>query len=243
MKNQARRIWWVLPPALLLLAVAFFAGSWYLVLSAGLLILGAIGYLEDILKVQIPKRTIVLLLIAFVALSVAQSIFSIRREKSAEQVIHGTQESLAEAKKEINDLEFTVEALRDYAPWAKLNGEGKTGRAGVGLLESSDLISMLQGCLYEREGETIVSTTSEARRKYLRTIEKYPDFPFPYYYLSLYYHELGDTLWESYAEKALFILQRTTAIAGHHQAHDVALEKLLSLRRGSQPYPSASFRP
>jgi len=208
------------------LVLAILLNAWWLVLSLGLLILGVFGYLEDVVGIQVPKRLTVILLILFVLFSLGQMVLTKYEERVANKELRTTRQALADATNEIARLALTTDALARYAPLAKLNGEGKAGLVSGVLTEDSDLIRLLDGCLTTKNGEDTVSTTPEARAKYTEAIERFPDYPFSYYYLALYFHAKGDQQWRAYAVKAEAIFRRTTTIAGHHAAHDAALKQV-----------------
>jgi hypothetical protein len=51
----------------------------------------------------------------------------------------------------------------------------------------------------------------------------FPEFPFTYYALAYCLEKKGDLAWKSYAQTAVDIFEKTTAITGHQGSHDQML--------------------
>lgn len=66
----------------------------------------------------------------------------------------------------------------------------------------------------------------ESENIYRQIIEKYPRFPFGYYYLSFALYSKNDPSWKFYARRAVEILKKTTIIDGHNGDHDKILKML-----------------
>ena len=126
------------------------------------------------------------------------------------------------------DLEDQLTGLMTYSDVAELNILGETGKAGIGIGESSALIQALDGAWKNRGGRHFARCDQDSRAKFLAAIEIHPTFPFTYYALSVCSYDAGDDTWRQYAERAVGILEHTTRIAGHHQNHDEVYEYLRS---------------
>lgn len=70
---------------------------------------------------------------------------------------------------------------------------------------------------------------AESMKRFEEAIRRFPDFPFPYYILTLYKYDHQESSWKQYAQKALEILNQTTLIQGHHPDHDEAKKTLQDL--------------
>ncbi len=127
-------------------------------------------------------------------------------------------------------LEHELEGVKQYSNVAKLNGFGLTGRAGLGLKETSPLSRILEGA-YTREEDGgqvkfLPRCDSKGVAAFQKAAEMNPIFPFSYWALAICAAETGDEKWRIHAERAVTILKHTTQIAGHHTHHDNALEGL-----------------
>ncbi len=119
--------------------------------------------------------------------------------------------------------------IRDYANVSKLDLRGKSFVAGWGLEHSTGISRIIEPTVTEKEGEVGFKCDDESLKRYERTIQEYPRFPFSYYAMALCLQKRGDNTWREYASKAISIFEITTRIGGHHKTHELAMEQLLRL--------------
>jgi hypothetical protein len=134
-------------------------------------------------------------------------------------------ERLQKLAQEIKILQHDVIALRDYSDIASLNALGKPYADGD-IVFNTPISRILEGTWEKKNGNFVMSREEEAERKYREIIEKFPKFPFAYYFVVLCLHNRGDESWREYAQKAVKILKITTAISGHNHHHDEVLQRL-----------------
>ncbi|MCL5269743.1 MAG: hypothetical protein M1457_04130 [bacterium] len=124
------------------------------------------------------------------------------------------------------DLENDVDIIKRYSDVAKMNALGMDVEVVPPLQYNSPISTLLMGTWQSIEGRLVMSKTIEAEKKYRKIVDKYPHFPFSYYYISDCLKERGDPSWKDYAHKAIDILEKTTSITGHHHNHDEMLQYL-----------------
>ena len=116
-------------------------------------------------------------------------------------------------------IENQLKLERQFGKWARLNASGFS-------LDSADLRvyyklrPAFQDTLQGQEGPTSVDCGEGGIAILQQTIERYPDFPFSYVYLSACYKDQNNSEWRKYAQEAVSILANTTQISGHHRHHD-----------------------
>jgi hypothetical protein len=123
-------------------------------------------------------------------------------------------------------LRAQVEAVRDYAQISRLNPNGVTGAVKPPLVEQSAISRALVGAVKISGDDLQYLCDPAALQKFRDVISLNPRFPFPYVALALCLRQQGDPSWRDLAVKAVEILRKTTAIDGHHAAHDHALSEL-----------------
>ena len=112
---------------------------------------------------------------------------------------------------------------KKYGRWAKLTASGFS-------LDGTDLYvhhTMKPAFLRTPEGQispTDIDCGDPGLTTLKKTIDRYPDFPFSYVYISACYGENKNLEWRMYAEEALRILEKTTQVIDHHRHHDRAYE-------------------
>ena len=87
--------------------------QWQLALTVGLVILGSLGYLEKITKVELSKKIRVSLFILFVALSMGQAIYSHFKEGNLNNKLNQANENTSNAKEQIRALVGSERELRE----------------------------------------------------------------------------------------------------------------------------------
>jgi hypothetical protein len=68
--------------------------------------------------------------------------------------------------------------------------------------------------------------------RYRAVISQFPRFPFGYFALAESLRHRGDPAWRGFAQKAISILEKTTAIEGHDPSHDDALATMRGYMAG-----------
>jgi hypothetical protein len=96
----------ILASAISVVLTAGLLVSWWTALAVGLLLLGSVGYVEKILRFEVPKTLRILFLIIFVLLSLGSLIYSQYKENVGEQASKA-------AKGQIVDLTKKESGLRD----------------------------------------------------------------------------------------------------------------------------------
>lgn len=126
--------------------------------------------------------------------------------------------------------ESTLIALRDYSSVARLDALGNPPGAGIGsdLKVDTELTKLLEGTYTVARSRIFMKRDPEAEQRYRTVIERFPKFPFGYYFLAICLRERGDKKWRMHAEHAVEILHKTTQIDGHNSNHDEVFQKLLS---------------
>jgi hypothetical protein len=128
----------------------------------------------------------------------------------------------------IKDLESDVYALKEYSTIAQLDAVGNPPGYGPGsdIKFNSELTDLLRYTYTVKDSQYYMNRTPEAESTYKIVIEKYPKFPFGYYFLVLCLREKKDESWKEYAKKGIEILEITTSIDRHNPNHDEILRKL-----------------
>jgi tetratricopeptide (TPR) repeat protein len=138
-------------------------------------------------------------------------------------------EALSKLAFQIKELESTVSTLQNYATIATYDIQGNPPGFGPGsdVEMHTPLSDLLRNCYTNLpNGHVQVLCTPEAEKKFLETIDKFPDFPFSYYALATCYKAQGQTKWRDYAVKGLAIFDKTTTIKNHNPQHDDAKNQL-----------------
>jgi hypothetical protein len=138
-------------------------------------------------------------------------------------------QALAKLAFQLNDLESTVAAIQNYSEIATYDIQGNPPGFGAGgdIQWNSPLSDLLRDCYTNLpNGDLRIIRSPEAEKKFLEGVDKYPDFPFSYYALAVYYKEQGLAKWRDYAVKGLTILDQTTKIKDHNSQHDDVRKRL-----------------
>lgn len=128
----------------------------------------------------------------------------------------------------IENLKLDVYALKEFSTIAQLDAVGNPPGYGHGsdIKFNSELTDLLTNTYTVKNNQYYMERTSEAELIYRSVIEKYPKFPFAYYFLVLCLREKKDESWKIYTKKAIEIFEITTSIVGHNSNHDEILKKL-----------------
>lgn len=120
-----------------------------------------------------------------------------------------------------------LEGVRDYTDVSRLDLSGKPFVTGGGIMYSTGISRIMEGTYTEEDGLVSFKCDDESLKRYERTIQESPRFPFSYYAMAYCLQSRGDNKWRAYASKALSIFEITTKIGGHKESHDEALKVLL----------------
>jgi hypothetical protein len=126
----------------------------------------------------------------------------------------------------INLLQDEIQNIKDYSFYAKMDMFGLDVIAGANMAIDSPLSIMMKKILTPKDGIAILINDKSALPQLNHVIEKYPKFPFGYYFKSLILKERNNSEWKKYANRAIEIFKITTAIEGHHGDHDEGLKRL-----------------
>lgn len=150
------------------------------------------------------------------------------------QLLQQSKELLTQIEQYQDDIaeqKHTISSLRDYSHVATLDCLGHPPGLGFGsdVTFRSQLTAMFEGTYTTKDKQIFMDRDSLAEAKYREVIDKYPNFPFAYYYVALCLHQKNDSGWRQYAGTAVNILLSTTMIDGHNGNHDEVLQKLQSM--------------
>lgn len=124
-------------------------------------------------------------------------------------------------------LKQTVENIRDYAYVSRLNPSGKSFVAGFLLKHSTAISRIIEETLTEKDGVFYFKCDDQCLKRYQRTMQEHPRFPFSYVGMADCLRRSGDDKWKEYAYKAVTIFEITTKIDGHDKSHDDVMEQIL----------------
>jgi hypothetical protein len=181
------------------------------IMVIGLTILGALGYLEQLFGFKWSKKTLVLLLICYILLTVGQQLIQQYSEKAKDA--------------EIKQLNKQTETLREFSDMAVVNPAGLPFIEGSGIKLDSPLSTALRD-LYVINDKISFKLGRQFEDQYRKICVQFPRFPFAYFALASSLRHRGDPEWRIYAEQAVAIFKKTTIIAGHNPSHDEALHLL-----------------
>lgn len=153
-------------------------------------------------------------------LSEAQSQIGslIEKDRNLSQQLQEAETSAKTAKKQISDLS-------DYGEVATYTFNGYQ-QSGLFLSPFTPVSKWNQGYLTVTNNIYLFKCNPEAMKHYKNIIDKYPKFPFPYLALSECLLKNQDPSWRNYAMKAKSILEITTRIPLHCEAHDGWLKQV-----------------
>ncbi len=236
-----KRLYLIIIVLSVLLAVTIFA-KWWLAVSVGLLILGALPYVERILNVKWSKKWSILFFALFIFFSGWNIIRSCQTEgtidtlkketKTQEKQIANLTEENEGRRKEVeqakNDAAAAKAELADLSEYGEVatytfNGYQKSGQF---LSPFTPVSKWTEGYLIIREKEYLFNCNQDSINYYKSLIKKYPKFPFPYIALSRCLLGEKDSSWRQCVIKAQSILRKTTKIPLHSKEHDLWLEQV-----------------
>jgi cell division protein FtsL len=152
--------------------------------------------------------------------SIAQSHIAnlIEKDRNLHQQLEEAENSAKAAKKQINDLS-------DYGEVATYTFDGYQ-QSGLFLSPFTPVSKWAYGYLTVSNNNYLFNCNPDAMKHYKEIINKYPKFPFPYLALSGCLLKNQDPSWKKYAMKAKSILEITTIIPLHCEAHDGWLKQV-----------------
>ena len=136
----------------------------------------------------------------------------------------------------ISELEEKIDTLEDgaitsrYSEMATLNRYGLKGEAatsGAFTEEYKNLFTIMRKCLDSEKPIPRFTEIDDIDGLLKEAVEQFPDFPFSYYFLGVFYKNRDPLTSQNYFKKALNILMRTSQIPGHKEDHHIFLKELL----------------
>jgi hypothetical protein len=142
--------------------------------------------------------------------------------------IQNYQESIEQKDQRISELEDTTNSILEYSEVARLDALGNPPGLGPGsdISINNELTKLLKDTYVFKDGQIRMSRSAESESKYRQLIQKYPKFPFGYYFVALCLRDNRNEEWRSYAIKAVEILEQTVKLDGHNKNHDEVLARL-----------------
>ena len=135
----------------------------------------------------------------------------------------------------------TLKEIVDYQDIASYNANGNKSGAINGIrMVPTPVDDWNKEFVVRQDGRIVCKCSSLAINKSREIIDKFPTYPFSYYFLALCLRENAQQSWKDYAIKAKLILERTTKIPSHHSDHDLILNeinRLFSDLKGVNHFP------
>jgi hypothetical protein len=136
---------------------------------------------------------------------------------------------------QIKDLTMKIKISEEmtYQEFALYNAQGfKKGFALNGITANpSPLDDWDKDFISRSEGKIICRCIPTAIQKCKSVIDKFPQYPFSYYFIACCLKEKGNQSWVWYANKAKDIFEKTTKLPNHHSDHDLIFAELKILRK------------
>jgi len=154
------------------------------------------------------------------------------RQIALERYTGTEDERLAALAVRVKEVEATVDLLKDYAYAAQFSAIGEK-MVGSGVHLGGGLAAILKSCVKKTKNLTQYGCGPDCERTYREVIDKFPNFPFAYYYLAFCLKQRGDSTWKAYGQKSVDILEKTTQVAGHYFEHDEFLPDARKLMEDS----------
>src|SRR5271157_4978261 len=137
-------------------------------------------------------------------------------------------------KQQISELTMKSKISEEmaYQEYALYNAFGwKKGISGInGIpINPTPLMDWNKDFASRSEGKISCNCTSTAIATCKSMTEKFPQYPFPYYFLSMCLKEKGDPSWRGYANTVKSILTKTTKMQNHNGDHDLIIIEVSKL--------------
>lgn len=195
--------------------------SYTMALAVGIFIIGAIGYMEKIFSVELPRATRLILFSLLSVLFIFNSLYTYNKDKMANEKVLNAENSALQAREQIS-------SLTEYGEIATYTFKGLQ-QSGQFLSPFTPVSKWTEGYLNVENNQYYFSCTNDAIEHYNNLIDTFPRFPFPYLALSGCLRKNNDASWRDYAIKARSILEKTTMIPLHCKEHDGWLEQINKL--------------
>ena len=132
---------------------------------------------------------------------------------------------------EIEKLNESVSNIKNYSNMARLDSRGAERHFGHPFTGTKTSLESLINNIVEIVHDSLIYTKNSDTALLNTTliINKYPNFPFGYYYKAIILFNRKDNNWIIFAEKAIDIFKFTTQISGHKEDHDQAMFYLVEL--------------
>lgn len=127
---------------------------------------------------------------------------------------------------ELEHIGEESDLVKEYAYYATLDQFGCDISVGVGMSYETNISRIIAPALQKIDAQIYPKCDAESRSQLLTAIDQFPRFPFSYYYLASCLRRSGQDEWVEYAQEAVSILEKTTAIDGHKEPHDQALKQM-----------------
>ncbi len=137
--------------------------------------------------------------------------------------------ALALLAQRIGQIELTTMSILDYQEISTWDFEGnvtKKAGEGISLKSGGALANWTNEYITFNNNEIQYSCNEKAIEYYLGVLKKYSLYPFPYFIISECQKKKNNPDWETYRERALELVKKTTTIPNHHPDHDWLLAEL-----------------
>lgn len=130
---------------------------------------------------------------------------------------------LEQSKKELTELKLKTEEMpyQEYSQYGVSGYKRGVSKISGVIINPSPLNDWGKEFLTRDEDKFHCTCSQLSIDRSKSMIKNFPEYPFPYYFLSLCLKEHGDKGWVEYAKKAHSILQKTTKYPGHAKDHDI----------------------
>jgi len=137
--------------------------------------------------------------------------------------------ALAKLANEIESQNKKIAALLNYSDVAELGLNGITNTVSAPLIETTGISELLKPAISIENNRVTAKCDPKSYKIYKEIIDKFPTFPFSYYFLAKCLYSNKNAEWKKYAIKCIDILNHTTMISGHNNNHDDILKELNSI--------------
>jgi hypothetical protein len=223
-----------------------------IIVLIALIMIGAIGYIEKILKFQFPRRHIIFLFLLFLIFSATQLILSVDSdknisslnatiEKSADEISKLREKTAAQDKKIVSletdldvssrNLSETKNRLSDtltYSEVATWTLDGSKSLGGVAV--SSPVAGWFKDYIIKKGERVEWKCDSEATEYYKNMTKRYPTYPYPYYFLASCLKNHGQKHWTDIAQQGAQICEKIVKIPNHEPGYEWCLARLKELQ-------------
>lgn len=224
-----------------------------IIFLAALIIIGVIGYLEKILKFQLPRRYMIFLFLLFLLCSVAQlklssdsdeemNLLKTTIEKSDAELsrfrentstqdkkIVSLETDLEESKRNSSETKNRLSDTLTYSEVATWTLDGSKSLGG-GVAVSSPVAGWFKDYIIKKGERIEWKCDSEATEYYKNMIKRYPTYPYPYYFLAFCLKNHGQKHWTDIAQQGAQICEKIVKIPNHEPGYERCLALLKELQ-------------